>query len=111
MLLSEIYPGIEWLEKVCYVPLSRIHYPEEFYRIMENGLRECDFREFVQVEKTAFEEGIYSRLNLMEIHVEYLRPVNSYWCCSEQIEMEYYSLYVVRNGRRILWIYLGKTNS
>lgn len=108
MLLSELYPGYEWLEKVCFLPLSRQHYLEEFHHIMRNGLYVCEFQEFDQLDKEIFEVGLFPHNLLQEAHLEFYHAENSFWACSEQIEGVNYCLYIVKRQERILWMYLGK---
>lgn len=108
MLLSELYPGQTWLEKACFLPFSRQHYPEEFHHIMRNGFDVCDFQEFNQQNKEIFEAGLFPNNLLYEAHLEFYNSENSYWVCAEQIEGVNYSLYIVKSEERILWMYLGK---
>lgn len=108
MLLRNLYPGYTFLEKLCYLPLSRQHNPEEFYHLLENGLEATDEHEFLPLKRRDFETVIRRKSNLQVVHVEFYRKDNSYLVCSEKIEGVDYDLYKVVHNGSITWAFLSR---
>ena len=109
MLLRNLYPGYTFLEKLCFLPLSRQHNPEEFYHIISNGLIKGVSDDFISIEKEDFEVFISMNFHLQETHVEFYSRDNTYWSCSENIEGISYSLCVVMCHQEIRWVFLSRS--
>jgi len=109
MLLKKLYPGYLVLEKICFLPLSRNYYPEEFYNLLCNGLDHAiKTGSFIQSEKMRFETSILAHSNLIDAHVEFFDENNFYWLCKENIEGVNYVLNVVTLNNTVIWVYLSK---
>lgn len=110
MLLRNLYPGYTFLEKLCFLPLSRLHNPEEFYYLLENGLEAAVEHEFLPLSRLDFETVIERKPNLEAVHVEFYHQDNTYRICSENIEGVDYDLCIVVHNGSITWAFLSRTN-